>query len=567
MKKITPLQRLINMLKLDGKEIRDVYAYAVFNGLINLSLPLGIQAIINLIQGGQVSTSWILLVVFVVAGVAASGVLQILQMRITENLQQKIFARAAFDFAYRIPKIKSTVINNYFPPELVNRFFDILTVQKGLSKILIDISSATLQILFGLILLSFYHPFFILFSFILVFLVYAIFKITAKRGLETSLTESKHKYRVAHWLEEVARTVVTFKIAGKTHLSLHRVDAHVEDYLKARDSHFKILVQQFSMMVVFKVIVATGLLAIGGILVMEQMMNIGQFVAAEIIILLVMGSVEKLIVGLETIYDVLTGVEKIGQVTDLELENGDGIDLKAECTAEGMEIDLNEVYFQYPGYNYDVIKNLNAKIEKGEILSIVGENKSGKSTLIHLLAAMYDVGGGTISYNGFPKNNLDIHSLRAVIGGSLIEDELFDGSLLENIAVGRDDATFENVKWAIHKMGLDDFVKSLPKGYDTLLEPLGKKIPKSIVQKIKLARAIADKPKLLLLEYSFEYLNKDDRNRIIDFLCSGEVKWTVIVVSSDTYMLQKAHRIAYMKNGKFEKMGTWDEMKTLISQN
>lgn len=564
---MTPVQRLINMLKVDGKEIRDVYAYAVFNGLINLSLPLGIQAIINLIQGGQVSTSWILLVIFVVAGVAASGVLQIFQMRITENLQQKIFARAAFDFAYRIPKIKSTAINNYFPPELVNRFFDILTVQKGLSKILIDISSATLQILFGLILLSFYHPFFILFSFILIFLVYAIFRITAKRGLETSLTESKHKYRVAHWLEEVARTVVTFKIAGKTDLSLHRVDTHVDDYLKARESHFKVLVQQFSMMVVFKVIVATGLLAIGGILVMEQMMNIGQFVAAEIIILLVMGSVEKLIVSLETIYDVLTGVEKIGQVTDLELENGDGIDLKAECTTEGMEIDLNEVYFQYPGYNYDVIKNLNAKIGKGEILSIVGENKSGKSTLVHLLAAMYDVNSGTISYNGFPKNNLDIHSLRAVIGGSLIEDELFDGSLLENISVGRKDATFENVKWAIEKMGLVDFVKSLPKGYDTVLDPLGKKIPKSIVQKIKLARAIADKPKLLLLEYSFEYLNKDDRYKIIDFLCSGEVNWTVIVVSSDVYMLQKAHRIAYMKNGKFEKIGPWSEMKTIISQN
>ena len=219
-KKLTPLKRFWRLLKPDAKEIRNVYIYSIFNGLINLSLPIGIQAIINLIQGGQVSASWIVLIIFVVAGIALSGIMSVNQLRITENLQQKIFTRAAFEFAYRIPKIKMERLYKHYAPELMNRFFDIVSVQKGLSKIIVDFSTASIQVLFGLILLSIYHPFFIIFSLVLVILVYFIFRYTAQRGLETSLEESKHKYKIAHQLEELARTFMTFKLAGRTELPL-----------------------------------------------------------------------------------------------------------------------------------------------------------------------------------------------------------------------------------------------------------------------------------------------------------------------------------------------------------
>ena len=201
--KATPLSRFWLLLKPDKKEIKNVYIYSVFNGLVNLSLPLGIQAIINLIQGGSLSTSWIVLVFFVILGITISGVLQIQQLKITEYLQQKIFTRAAFEFAYRIPRIKLEAIYNYYAPELMNRFFDVTALQKGLSKILIDFSTASIQILFGLVLLSLYHPFFIVYSLVLIILVYAIFKLTSKKGLTTSMNESKYKYKVVHWQEQV----------------------------------------------------------------------------------------------------------------------------------------------------------------------------------------------------------------------------------------------------------------------------------------------------------------------------------------------------------------------------
>lgn len=549
--RLTPVQRFWRLLHPDRKEIRNVYVYAVFNGLINLSLPLGIQAIVNLIQGGQVSTAWIVLVSVVVAGVAATGVLQIAQLRITENLQQKIFARSAFEFAFRIPKVKMEAIYKHYAPELMNRFFDTLTVQKGLSKILIDFSTAVLQVVFGLILLSFYHPFFVLFSLILIVLVYAIFRFTGKAGLETSLNESKYKYRVAHWLEEMARTSTTFKLAGNTDLPLARMDKEVDDYLGARESHFKVLVQQYSLMIVFKAIIVAGLLAMGGVLVMQGVMNIGQFVAAEIIILLVMSSVEKLVMSMETIYDVLTALEKIGQVTDLELERTEGVDTMWDEGSSGLKIELQDVHFTYPDGDRVILSNITESIASGERVIICGPNGSGKSTLLQILAGLYDVSKGQVIYNDLPKGNLNLSSLRSAIGDCLTHEQLFDGTVLENITVGRPGATFENVKWAAKNLMLEGFIQQLPNGYDSSIDPQGKKLSKSITQKLLLARSIADKPKLLLLEDALEHLDDNDRKLIVDFLVGSENAWTIIAASSDNYFRSKADKVIEMEDGCF----------------
>ena len=166
--------RFVDLLKPEKREIGIIYLYAIFAGILNLSLPLGIQAIIGFVMAGMVSTSWIILVVIVVIGVALAGGLQIMQLYMTEILQQRIFTRSSFEFAFRIPKFKMEALRNFYPPELINRFFDTISVQKGLSKILIEFSSSVLQIFFGLVLLSFYHPFFVVFAFVVLGLIFLI---------------------------------------------------------------------------------------------------------------------------------------------------------------------------------------------------------------------------------------------------------------------------------------------------------------------------------------------------------------------------------------------------------
>jgi ABC-type bacteriocin/lantibiotic exporter with double-glycine peptidase domain len=549
--KKTPYQRFWSLLKPDNKEIYQVYTYAFFKGIIALSLPIGIQSIINLIQGGSISASWLLLVFIVVIGIAMGGYMQLMQMRIMETIQQKIFARAAFDFTYRIPKIKFKEIYNYYAPELVNRFFDVVTIQKSLSKIIIDFSSAVLQITFGLILLSLYHPFFILFSFLLIILVFAIIKITSKRGIETSMSESKYKFKLVSWLEELARAKDSFRLAGLSKLPSAKTDERVVGYLNSRENHFQILRIQFILLLIFKIIVALGLLIAGGLLVIEQQMNIGQFVAAEIIILLIIDSSEKIILNLENVFDIFTSLEKLGEVTDLEIDDYDSKSSLQTLITNPITVELKNVSFTYPGRSKSVLNNINYTFDQNKKYCITGKNGSGKSTLLHLINGLYNAQSGSICFNGFPIGNYYINDIYKVVGSGLSEEAIFEGTLFENISLGREHVSAEDVLWAVEKILLHDFLKSLPKGLDTQIDITGQKLPRSIVQRIVLARSIVNKPKLLILEKNIDNIEELERNKIIDFLTDKNNEWTLICASNNSYFHEKSDVVINMSEGEF----------------
>lgn len=544
---LTPWQRLFGLLRLEKRAVMQVFYYAVFAGLVSLSLPLGIQAIINLIQGAQITTSWIVLVILVTLGVAFVGVLQLMQMRIIETIQQRVFTRASFEFTYRFPKIEMKELRNYYPPELANRFFDTLTVQKGLAKVLVDVPAAVLQIIFALILLSFYHPFFIVFGVLLLLLVYVVFKFTAKKGMQTSLEESKNKYMVAHWIQEVARTVVSFKLSGKTSLALDKNDELVTEYLNARENHFKILVVQFIQMISFKVIVTAGLLIIGGILVLNQEMNIGQFVAAEIIILLVISSVEKLILGLESFYDILTSLEKIGQVVDKELESPTG---DAPIFKDKFLIELSELTYGVSNRDKNILENINLKIPSQTSLLIRGESGSGKSSLLRIISGVLKPTKGNIFLDDFSLKNLHINKYRSNIGLSLSEETPFEGTLRENITFGDSSITDQDVFWAVEKVGLSEFVKQSSKGLNTIIKPEGKQLSYTKAKKIILARAIVMKPKILILEDPLDQFEIEEAKQIINFLTDKNRPWTLIVSSMNNRWLDKCTNTITLKEGK-----------------
>ncbi|MGB0982124.1 MAG: peptidase domain-containing ABC transporter [Winogradskyella sp.] len=545
---MSPWARLVGLLKLERRDIFQVMYYAVFSGFLGLTLPLGIQAIVNLIQGAQVSTSWMVLVFLVTLGVAFVGVLQLMQMRIIETIQQRIFTRASFEFTYRFPKMKMQELRNHYPPELANRFFDTLNIQKGLAKILIDIPSAILQIVFALILLSFYHPFFIAFGFLLLILIYVVFKFTAKIGLDTSLMESKHKYKVAHWIQEVARAVISFKLSGKTSLAVQKNDELVNSYLEARESHFKVLVLQFVQMIGFKVVVTAGLLLIGGLLVLNQEMNIGQFVAAEIIILLVIASVEKLILGLESFYDVLTSLEKMGQIVDkdLEMQAGDKPEFKDNFTLE-----LENVAYSVPDREAPILSGISLKIKPKSRLLLKGESGSGKSSLLRLITGIIEPTKGKVYLDKYLLSNINLNHYRSHLGLSLADETPFEGTIRENITFGNANVSEEQLLWAIENVGLNQFVKTSSKGLNTVLYPEGKQISFTIAKKIVLARAIVGKPKVLILEDPLEYFETEEVNRIISFLTNTNNPWALVVVSmSNNDWSKNCTQVITLKNGE-----------------
>lgn len=545
---MTPLKRYYNLLGLEKKDVMQLFFYAIFAGLISLSLPLGIQAIINFIQAGRISASWIVLIVLVVIGVALVGILSLMQLRITENLQQKIFVRSSFDFASRIPKIKFESMYNVYPPELANRFFDTISIQKGTSKLLIDFSAAILQIVFGIILLSLYHPYFILFGILLMILLYVIFKFSYRVGLETSLSESHFKYKVASWLQEMARNNFSFRKDLNYDFALEKNNILITDYLGYREKHFKIIQRQFSQLIVFKMIITTCLLSIGGYLVITQQMNIGQFVAAEIIILLVINSVEKIILGLETFYDVLTSVEKIGSITDMDLE--EEIVVENDYCFTNIQLEIDSLKFRFPDTKSDVLKSISLKIVQGEKIFIEGENGSGKTTLIRVLSGLLQPTSGVFYINDDSFRKINLQQYRSQIGTILNGETPFEGSILENITFNDPNVSNEDIRWAIDAVKLGGLIKSLPQGIDTKIFPEGKQLSSSNARKILLARSIIHKPKILFYENPTDNMDEEVANEVIDFIMSEVHQWTVVVSSKNERWKTKCTRNIILQNGK-----------------
>jgi len=556
----SPLKRFFRLIDREKKEVVLIYIYAIFNGLINLSLPLGIQAIISTIIGGQLTSSWVILISIVILGISLSGVMQVMQLMISEAIQQRIFARASFEFAFRVPRMKLEALLKYYAPELMNRFFDITTVQKGLSKILMEFSSSILQVLFGLILLTFYDSSFVFFGIFIIIIVFLIIRYSGPKGLQTSIAESRFKYETAHWLEEIARAMSIYKLAGYTDMPFRRTDYLVSNYLDERKRHFRILLGQYISIIGFKVLVSGGLLILGSVLVINQKINIGQFVASEIVILTIISSVEKLILTMETIYDVLTALEKMGNITDLPIESEEGVNFEDIDTGEGVKIELKNVSYKFPDSERETIDGISFTVNPGEKVCVSGFSGAGKSTLLNIISTILHNYTGVVTFNDYSLKNLNLLSLRSYAGESLSNKELINGTIEENISMGRDDISFKDVKEAAEYIGLDEYVQRLPLGYNTVIIPGDLTVPRSIVNKITIVRSIAENPRFFVLDDVLMNMQREDKDRIIDFFTGDDKPWSLIVATNDAKFASQCDKIIILNNGKIEDIGTFMEI-------
>lgn len=552
-----PLGRILQVLKLEKKEITSVYFYAVMNGIVQLSMPLGIQSIISFVLGGSISTSLVILIILVVVGVFFNGFISVNQMRLIEKVQQKLFVRYSFEYANRIPKLDLQSVDKYYLPELVNRFFDTVSLQKGISKLLLDIPTATIQILFGMLLLSFYHPVFIVFSVVLIFLVTVILFYSSPRGMSTSIEESNYKYNVAAWLEELARVVRSFKFSKGTMLNLRKTDELVTGYLTARKAHFRVLLFQYWTLIGFKMLITAAMLIVGSMLLINQQLNLGQFIAAEIVILLVINSVEKLITNLDKVYDVLTSVEKLSKITDQKVDEDGSIVL--DNKAGGVSVQVQNLNFKYD--KRIVLKGISLNVESGEKVALFGDDGAGKSTLLRVLSGAYSTYEGGILIDSIPLRNYLSDSLRSKTGILLSQQDIFHGTILENITMGNAAISPNAVMSLSEKIGLKNFLEEQHNGFSTILDPVGKRLSRNIIQKILLLRALINEPRLLLLEEPWTNLDDVHRKQIQDYLLNDCGNCTVLVATSDEEFISKCDKVLYMKDGQLMQAGTWDEIR------
>lgn len=540
------VSKLFALLKLDKKEISAIYVFAILSGLISLSLPLGIQTIITFVQTNEIRASVIVLIAIVVIGVFISGFVQVRQMQIIEKVEQKIFTRYSLEFADRLPKLDIEKLDNDYLPELVNRFFDTPALTKGIEKIMLDIPAAIIQVLFGLILLSFYHPIFIAFGAVLIMIVLLIIRFTSPKGLATSLRASDFKYGIAAWIEEMARVIKTFKYSKGTSLHLKKSDALVSNYLQSRTAHFRILLTQYWSFIAFKILITAAMLIMGTVLLVNQQINVGQFIAADIVIIAIITSVEKLILSLDKVYDTLTSIDKLSKVLDSEVENTGTVMLSN--VSEGVSLKFNHVNFAYSNGD-NVLSDVTFSVQPGQFVCICGSSGSGKSSLLRLLTGAFKNFDGQVLIDDVPVGNYNLNSLRAQTGILLSQQDIFHGTLLENITMGNTSISLKEITALTEKVGLNDFVHAQKDGFDTILDPLGKKLSKKVRQNILLLRALIGKHRLLLLEEPFEHLDANQKNGVLNFLRNDKTA-TIIIASETESVMNECDVVFQLKNGR-----------------
>jgi ABC-type bacteriocin/lantibiotic exporter with double-glycine peptidase domain len=556
------IMRTLEVIRLKKVEIYSIYFFAGMYGLIQLSIPLGIQMIVNFIQAYTFSTSLWVLIGLVLVGVLFSGALQVTQMRIIERVNQKIFTRYALEFAYRIPKLDAKAVDEYYLPELINRFFDTVGVQKGLGKLLIDIPMAFIQIVFGVILLSFYSSVFIVFGIILFIILFLIIYFTSKRGIETNNEESNYKYEVAGWLEEMARAFKTFKFSVDANMHLKESDKLVSKYLDARTNHFKVLLTQYWSLIGFKIVITATMLILGAVLAINNQINIGQFVAAEIVILMIMASVEKFIFSLDVVYDLFTSVDKLNKVLEKPLENAGTIEFTP--AEKGVDVKLKDLSFGFDA-NTKILHNITAHISAGNKVCIMGSEGAGKSLLLRMLTGAYNDFTGSVLLNNVPINNYNQRSLHQQTGIIFNEQDIFQGTVLNNITLGNTAVSLQDVTRLASITQFDQYIAYLNDGYNTVLDVAGNRLSKSTIQKILIMRALIHKPGLLLLENPWSALNTENKESVQQHILNELPNTTVLVATNDKAFARKCDQVIIMEQGTIRAMGNTNDVLEFLS--
>lgn len=499
---LKPLRRFISFLKPEAQDVRSVVIFSVVIGLLSLTTPLAVEAVVNTIAFGRYLQPLIVLSLIVLVFLGFRAALSVTMTIVTEIIQRKLFVRTVEDLSYRLTHAPRSIWNQYHGPELVNRFFDIVGVQKITSKLLLETLMLGLQTVIGLTVLAFYHPFLLGYDVGLLVMMTIVLWFIGRGAVKTAKNESQLKYETAAWLQEIVRHPSTFKFNGGLRFATNRADELASKYVHERQQHFRILIKQVSFAMAMQAIAATVLLALGGYLVIKGQMTLGQLVAAELIVTVILGSFAKLGKDLESFYDLMASVDKLGKLFDLPIERNDKLQLARRPGAYRLTmVDVK--------LDPKIQQRIDLEFEPGKTYGIYGACELRRSRLFEILVGETKPEIGYVLLNDYRVDAIGAESLQEKI--SLVREiELFEGTIDENLRMGREDIGSSQVNDVVNRLGLRKTLAALPEGFNTKISICGYPLSQGQAIRLVLARALISKPGVLFVDGLLDRLSDDD---------------------------------------------------------
>jgi ABC-type bacteriocin/lantibiotic exporter with double-glycine peptidase domain len=386
-----------------------------------------------------------------------------------------------------------------------------------------------------LVVLGFYHPLLLIFASILMVLLVLVVFLPGKRAVRTSIDESYAKHAVVGWLEQIAMFPLLFRVSGAAEMACSRADRLALDYLTARKSHFRILLGQIITLLGLQAIASAALLSIGGWLVLRAELTLGQLVASELIVASIVAAMSKLGKHLESWYDALAAVDKLGYLVDLPIERETGE--KPAVTERGLRVQVRGVTYA-PAGDLPVLQDQNLEIPPGSTLGIISPGGLGGSALLDLLAGLREPTTGQVLLNGIDLRLWQLGELRRQV--FLVRgQDIVQGTILENVRLGRPDIDIDAVNRALECVGLLGVVHRMTDGLETVLSPGGHPLTNSQRSRLILARAIIRKPQLLLVDEALDGLEIDTLEKLEAALFDAREPRTLVLVTRDPDLLRR----------------------------
>jgi ABC-type bacteriocin/lantibiotic exporter with double-glycine peptidase domain len=543
-----PIARLKALLQGERQTLWVAVVYSVVIGLLSLVVPIAVQSLVTTIAFGSATQPLVVLTLLVAVGLGFSAAINALRAGVVEIIQRSLFARTAIDVTHRLLRVRAEAFDRYHGPELVNRFFDVVTVQKSAALLLIDGLSVVMQTVIGMVLLALYHPWLLAFDVLMVLAMLVIVFVLGRGAIYTSIGESKAKYALEAWLEQIASHLVTFKSKGGAEYATRKSQALLEDYLIYRAKHFKILLRQIIGSFALQAVASSALLGIGGWLVIERQLTLGQLVASELIVALMVSAFTKFGKQLEVFYDLAAAIDKLGALVDLPLERTGG---EATLAPSGpASLSLQGVQVRYPDSDVAALSVARLDVAAGERLGVAGPIGSGKSTLADILFGLRAPARGTLLLDGYDTRDIPLADLRQCV--SLVRGiEVFPGSVIDNVRLGREDLSLADVNDALGRVGLLDELQSLPEGLATKLHPTARPLSSRQAWRLMVARAIAGQPRLLVVDGVLDQIDySDDRERLMQILFGADAPWTLVCITDGPDLLARCSRVVTLQGGQ-----------------